>query len=121
MFAAKFPYPLIIALGEYGPPGLSHAGDDRDRGPGKSEPGQFLTRGVLQQAEQPELLTSGPGQADFVPAAHHAMHGLPLSSAGKSRGRGCGNRVQDCRELRVDAAGALIQELQCGRGLIDAR
>jgi hypothetical protein len=60
VFAAKFSYPLVITLGEYGPPGLSHAGDDRDGGPGRSAPGQFLTRAVLQQAEQPELLTSGP-------------------------------------------------------------
>jgi len=47
VFAAKFPHPLVIALGEYRPPGLAHARDHGDRRPGKPAPGQLVAGAVL--------------------------------------------------------------------------
>src|SRR5207237_9313615 len=84
---AKFPYTLVVTLGEHRPPGLAHPRDHGDRRPGKTAPRQLLAGAVLQQAEQPELLTPGPGQADPVPAATRAVHGLPLAPTGAPRRR----------------------------------
>src|SRR5262249_21681757 len=64
-----------------------HPGDDRDRGPPEPAPGQLIAGAVLQPAEQPELLAPRPCQADLVPAAHRAVHGLPLA-APENRGGG---------------------------------
>jgi hypothetical protein len=75
-------------------------------------------RTVLQQVEQPELLTSRPSQADFIPAAYRAVHSFPLASTGEPRRRRRGDRVQRRGELRVDGAWAAVEQPQRGHRLI---
>lgn len=100
MFAARFPYALVIVLREHCPPELAHACDHDDRRLEKPASGQIVAGVVLQQAEQPELLTPGPGQPDVVPAAHRpVMDGIPLSPPENG-----GHHVQFRRELCVDSA-----------------
>ena len=53
MFEAKLPHALVVALGEYGPPGLAHACDRGDRRLEKLAPGQFVAGAVLEQAKLP--------------------------------------------------------------------
>ena len=65
MIAAEFP-DALVALTEDCPPGLAQARDHRDRRAGKAAHSQLVTGTVLQQAEQPELLTPGPGQANLT-------------------------------------------------------
>jgi hypothetical protein len=62
----------------------------------------------------------GPGQADFVPAAHHAVRGLPFAPAGKPRMRRRTDGVQHRRELRVDGTWTAVEELQSRHSPIPA-
>jgi len=114
MFGPEFSYAPVVSLGECRPPGFAHSGDNRDRGSLKPSSGQFLFSAVLQQAEQPELLTPRSRQADLIEAAHSAVHGLPLAAAGELRWRRGGNCVKHGRELGLEGARAFVEEFQGG-------
>lgn len=73
-------YPLIVSLRERRARRFAHACDHRDCRALQPTPSQFLGGIVLEQAEQAELLTSGPGQPYLVSSTHGAVHSLPLAA-----------------------------------------
>jgi hypothetical protein len=105
------PDPAVIRLGEGGHPPLAQASNDGDRRAVQPASLELFGLGVLEDAEQPELLAGGSLGANLVVAAHGAVHGLPASAARELRRRGVGDIVQDRKQPRSDLDRASGQEL----------
>ena len=103
MVAAELTHLGVVAIAENGPGFLAHPGDHGNGGPTETTRGQRALLGVLEQAEEPELLGGASGYrgvtlAPFTGRSPRAGFDLDVGV------QGVGNR-DDERQLRAHLLG----------------
>ena len=115
VFAAELLHVLVVALGEHCPPGLAHARDHGDCRPGK--PNAWQAR---RSCRSPVGRTAGAVHAQVRSGGSRTSHPscrawpFPFAFTGEPRRRCRGDGIQHRRELRVDGARTVVEELQRG-------
>ena len=101
----------VVDLAECCPPRLAQPGNHHERGPGETTPTELGRIGVLEKAEQPELLAAWTAPSNLEVAAHRAVHRLPLAAARVLRRRRLGDSVQDGKKVRGDLRCAVVEKV----------
>jgi hypothetical protein len=89
-------------LREFGPPCDTSPGYHSDCRPGESSSSELVRGGILEQTEQPELLSPRPRQPDLMPTGHGVMHCLPFPATRESGRRCRGDGIQNGGKLSID-------------------
>lgn len=113
---------LVVGVAEDLSNRLRHSGDDCDDRAVESPNLEFFWRAVVEPAEKPILPTPGTRNADFVVAAHRAVHGLPFTApAERWRGRGS-HGLKDGEHRCFNSARTCVEEVfgrhDASRGLV---
>ena len=111
---AELPDAAIVALRERGSPRLAHACDHGERWLAETTAHKLVVVGILEQAEETELLTTWASETNLMPAGHRTMHRLPLTAAGELRRRGRSDGVEHGCQLCIDLAWTSVEELKRG-------